>query len=251
VSTEKTLELQTMTERWITLAEAVHAQLVGAADEAMKSTEGMSNWAPETVAVRLLLRSCRNLQGVLLLCRQRLVVESRTLARSIIENSFGVAALLSKPDSYLKMLREDSEESRRRQGKFILDRLPDSPGDRDKLRAAIATVEKGLDTISPKRVAELGVMLPQYLTYQRLSDDSAHATAKALQHHVKIVHGKAWTYRSEPGSDGQIAATVHHALLAALSVGIGATEHVGASAANRNLRLLAETWRAMPPVELI
>jgi hypothetical protein len=99
-------------ERWFGLGAEVHASLLAAADMAQELTRASTSWAPEAVAVRLLLRSCRNLEGVLLLCRQGLVVESRTLARSLMENSFGVAALGSKDaaHTYLKMLRDDSEE---------------------------------------------------------------------------------------------------------------------------------------------
>lgn len=240
-------------DRWLVLAADVYAALLLAANEAMDRTQGASNWAPEAVAVRLLLRSCRNLEGVILLCQQRLVVESRTLARSLIENSFGVAALQS-PDaarSYLQMLRDDSEESRRRQGKFILENLPSAPGDLARLKQVIDAMDRSLKTISPKQVAELGAMFPQYLGYQRLSDNSAHATATALHHHVAVSSDKAWCYCFDRGTDGQIAATIHYALLAALAVGIGVSHLLGTDNSNAALHRLSERWREMPPVETI
>ncbi|XQU77395.1 DUF5677 domain-containing protein (plasmid) [Cupriavidus sp. H18C2] len=238
---------------WLALAGDVHTAMFLGADEAQRLTDGVTGWSAEAVAVRLLLRSCRNLQGIIVLCEQRLVVESRTLARSLLENSFGVAALQS-PESaqtYLQMLWDDSEESRRRQGKFILDKLSSSPGDVAKLRQAIDAMDRSLKTISPKQVAELGAMLPQYLYYQRLSDDSAHATAKSLHHHVTIAADKSWTFRYVPGTDGEIAATIQYALIAALAVGVGVADLVGAVESKVRLMQLSERWRALPTAESI
>lgn len=247
---------ETVMERWVALAVDVHSALLGASDEAQEMTRGVRNWAPEAVAVRLLLRSCRNLEGVILLCRHRLVVEARTLARSLMENSFGTAALQTEESAkkYIKMLMDDSEKSRRNQGTFILNKLPDAPGDLARLKEATDAIDKRLQLLSPKGVAELGPMLPQYLGYQRLSDDSAHATARALQHHVALHTdgaNKHWTYRFELGTDDEISATVHYALLAALAVGIGVTHQVKADTANANLHLRAQQWQSMPSIKTI
>lgn len=242
--------------RWLTLAADVHFGLAAAADESVDNTIGSANWAREAVAVRLLLRSCRNLEGFILLCEGRLVVESRTLARNLIENSFGVAALESESTAqkYLKMLKDDSEESRRRQGLFILDKLRDTPGDLTRLKEVMEAMDNNLKLMGAKQVAQLGNMLPQYLGYQRLSDDSAHPTANALQHHVAVHRDgdrKHWTYRFELGTDEELSATTHYALLAAIAVGIGVTHLVKAYTANAAMHELAERFRCMPPVATI
>lgn len=100
------------------------------------------------------------------------------------------------------------------------------------------------------RQPELGPMLPHYLGYQRLSDNAAHATANVLNHHV-VIHSDGanehWTYRFDPGTGGEISATILYALLAALAVGIGVTQLVKADAANAHLHQLSVRWKNMPP----
>lgn len=240
-------------ERWLALAVDVHIGLLAAADESQEMARGVTNWSPEAVAVRLLLRSCRSLEGVILLCRHRLVVEARTLARSILENSFGATALGTEESAqkYLQMLMDDAEKSRRNQGNFILDELPFASGDRAQLKEVTDAIDKRLALLSPKHVAELGPMLPQYIVYQRLSNDSAHATATALEHHVDRYAEEAWTYRFEPGTDDEISATFRHGLLAALAVGLAVTKLVNANIAFTNLYSLSERWDGMPPTQMI
>ena len=58
----------------------------------------------EAVTVRLLMRSSRLFQSVVLMAERGMVVQARTLARSIVEDSFVAGALTTKPDEVFKML---------------------------------------------------------------------------------------------------------------------------------------------------
>jgi hypothetical protein len=235
---------------WFKLAEDTNAALMRtaiAATSAVKTT----SMAPEAVAVRVLLRSCGTLQGVILLTERGMVAEGRTLARSLIENVICIAALLAEPAPFLKMLKVDADASRRQQGKFVLaEQLIASGARRKKLQATIDTIDKKAEIMSPKKVAALGPLTQQYLFYQRLSDDAAHPSSKSLHRYmVTDASRSGWKgYKSGAGDQGENAATLHSAILAALPIGVGITQMLKDKYGNAEFGQLADRFQAMPPV---
>lgn len=189
---------------WLDLADDVNKALMQVAAFGTNTVK-TSTWDPKAVAVRVLLRSCGTFQGVILLTEHGMVAESRTLARSLIEDAFAIAALHDAPDTFLKMLKDDSNQSRRRQANFMMaENLIKDQVANDKLKDAMDKVEKA-DILSPKKVAALGPLLKQYLSYQRLSDDAAHLSAKSLDRHVMTTPKRdGWHYRFGPGYPGKI-----------------------------------------------
>lgn len=237
---------------WFQLAADTNRALMRATVAGTQVATGI-NWSREAVAVRIAMRSCGTLQGVILLSEHRMVAESRMLARSLIENSFCMAALVSNADQFLKMLRDDSEATRRNQGKFIVaQKLGDSEADRQKVQAAIDVIDKGAAIMSPRKVAALGALLVQYLNYQRLSDDAAHVSATSLHRHVhRHPKGSGWDYRWLAGDKGENSATLHRTLLATLPIGITLTQILDDGLGNVAFHTLAERLQAMPPVPLV
>ncbi len=234
---------------WFELAEDTNAALMRAAVAGVRMAR-TTNWSRETVAVRIAIRSCGTLQGVILLTERGMVAEGRMLARSLIENSFCMAALVDNAVAFLNMLRADSEASRRNQGKFIIaQKLGDSDVDRQKLQVAIDAIDKDAAIMSPKKVAALGPLLIQYLNYQGLSDDAGHVSASSLHRHV-LPHpdGSGWDYRWLAGDQGENAATLHRTLLASLPIGIALTQILNDPNSNLAFQALAERFRVMPPV---
>lgn len=234
---------------WVSLARDTLDTLNSAAADAMHRPV-RTNWDPDAVAVRLLLRACGNLDGVLHLAKAGLVAESRTLARSLIENSFSVAALKEEPARFIALLKEDHHRSQRNQAEFILQAFSQEPHNRERLQEVIDAIDRKNSLMSPKKLAGMGPLLQQYLGYQRLSDDSAHVSAKALQRHVEHVNG-GWRYRNERGTTEEQASTLHYAVMAALSVGIGVTEMLGAGQQNAAFAPLCDRFASMPPVATI
>lgn len=109
-----------------------------------------------------------------------------------------------------------------------------------------------LRLMSPKKIAELGPLLSQYLVYQRLSDGAAHTTARALDFHVhRYTDGSGWIYKWGPGSKEENAATLNYACLAAISIGIGVSELLNAISQNATLSTHSERLNKMPPVKII
>ncbi len=236
---------------WFKIAEDLNTVLmrtVKAATSAVKTT----SMTPEAVAVRVLLRSCGTLQGVILLTERGMVAEGRILARGLIENAFCIAALHDNPEAFIEMLKKDSEASRHLQRKFIVAQdLIASGAKRDKLQAAIDEMEKPA-IMSPKKVAELGPLVKMYLAYQRLSDDAAHPSAKSLDRHVLTDEARTgWKYIWGPGDQGENATTLHYALLAAISIGVGITQMLKDMDNNAEFGDLSNRFDAMPPVSVM
>ena len=74
---------------WFKIAEDVNAALMRTVKAAAAAVQTTS-MTPEAVAVRVLLRSCGTLQGVILVTERGMVAEGRMLARSLVENAFDV-----------------------------------------------------------------------------------------------------------------------------------------------------------------
>jgi len=236
---------------WFKIAEDINAALMRTVKAAAAAVHTTS-MTPEAVAVRLLLRSCGTLQGVILVTERGMVAEGRMLARSLVENALCVAALHDDPDTFLKMLKQDSEASRHLQRKFIIaQNLIDADAKRDKLQAAIDNIGKS-KLMSPKKVAELGPMVNLYLAYQRLSDDAAHLSAKSLDRHVQTNAARSgWNYKWCTSDQGENATTLHYTILASLAIGIGITQMLKDMNSNAEFSDIANRFGAMPPVTVM
>ena len=133
------------------------------------------------------MRSSGSFQGVILLAERGMVVQARTLVRSVIEDSFVAAALTTEPDKVIQMLKDGHEASRRFQADFILAQgLGPGDMDRETLEEAIDKMDDKARFLNLGKVAGLSSMLPQYLSYMRLSSDAAHPSAASLQKHVAV-----------------------------------------------------------------
>ena len=93
---------------------------------------------------------------------------------------------------------------------------------RDKLLAAIDQLGKP-DTMNVKKLASLGPLIKQYLYYQRLSDDAAYTSGKALEHHVAQEDG-GWHFRWGPATAEETAATLHHLVIGAMLIAVGVVQ---------------------------
>jgi hypothetical protein len=243
--------LRAENQDWFRLSEDLNAVLMRTAINATATVHDPSI-SPRAVAVRMLLRSCGSLQGVVLLTERGMVTEGRTLARSLYEVAFCVAALIDRPDEFVGRLRDDAEASRKKQADFILaEKLLDDATKLEKLRAALKAMRK-TQRMNMKSVAGLGALLNQYLAYQRLSDDSVHISIRSLHRHVLVDENRSgWNYQWCVGTREANAATLHHATLAGISIGIGITQLLGDTEGNSAFAGLAERQEAMPRVTAV
>ncbi|WP_439886367.1 DUF5677 domain-containing protein [Pseudomonas sp. MBLB4123] len=236
---------------WFQLAEDLNKALVRTALTAMELAK-TNLLAPQAIAVRILLRSCGQFQGVVLLASRGMVAESRTLARSVLEGAFAIAALHDNPEKFLALLREDNSASKKNQGKYILaERLVADPANEARLREIVESMGK-VNYMTPKAIAALGPLTAHYLAYQRLSDDSAHISAKSLDRHVARNGDKSgWLYSWGPGSPEDNAATLHGAILGGMSIGVGVTAMLNDENGNAEFAELARRFQLMPEVQTI
>ncbi len=236
-------------EAWFRFAEDTNAALMRVVVTARETPVARGiNWSKEAVAVRLLMRSCGSLQGVMLMAKRGMIVQARMLIRAIIEDCFYAGALTTKPDKVIAMMRDGAEASRLAQAKFIVDQqLGDSAEDRKRLEQAMDEMDKQASFLRPRKVAALSPMLPQYLNYMRLSEDSAHTSASSLNKHVDSnADGSGWGYKIGPAQQGEIESTLHRAMLAVLPVGVVVNQFMPDPVNNAALKALGNRLQALP-----
>lgn len=220
--------IRKQSEELFKLAEDTSAAFISLGNVATKKAHGISVWSRESVSTRTLMRALGLLQGVIVLTERGMVVESRTLARGVFECSFAIAALCKNPDSFIDLLKKDSEASRKRQASFIHDqKIGEGSYDPERLKEVIDGFEKGLRTLNFKEIAASTPISGLYLEYQRLSDDSAHLTARSLHKLFKLDGKRVVGYRAGPGEVEENTATLHKVVMAALPVGAGVASIFG------------------------
>ncbi len=243
------LETRIDNVEWFSLADEACDALVELTDSAMKSVK-TGSWDPVAIMVRILLRATGNCQGAILMAERGMTAEARILVRSLIEAAFCVAALHECSRKFIEMLRKDSEASKQQQRKFVINQnLVEDMSVRAKIKEVIDAAEKG-NILSPKKVAELGPLLKQYLVYQRLSDDAGHVSARSLDRHVQRLDG-GWCYAAGPASKEVSASTLYYLVLSVMPIGIAASEILKDYKANSRFSAVAGRFQAMPNVGAI
>ena len=239
-------EMRAANRAWFDLAYDVNTAMTAVATRAMDVAKG-NKWSQEAVAVRLLLRTTQSFQGTILLSERGMVSPARALVRTIVEDSICAAALVDKPDEVIQMLKDDSDASRRGQANFISEQqLGNDAAMLAKLKAAIHVMDKK-ERINWREMAKCGSMLPQYLTYQRLSDGALHTSAASLDLHIaRLPDKEGWVYRVGPGEPGDIAATLHWAVLSIMPVCVAVTQIVPDTVGNAAVVALADRFKALP-----
>lgn len=234
---------------WFSLAEDLNialSRLIDLAQHQIKCT----SMDPLAIGVRTLMRTAGMYRGALLLTERGMTSEARTLTRSVLDGAFAVAALLANPEPSIKMLKDDYEQSRIQQAQFI--RNQNLVLDKQTITNLMKVIEKPgkFCFMTSKGLAGKGVLLKQYLFYQRLSEDSAHISIKSLNRHVQKV-GDGWRYLLEPGTVPENEATLYHAISAMLAVSIGMTELLEFSDLNQEFSALSDRFAEMPAAEVI
>lgn len=231
------------------LAETLNKRLIYLT-EFCASNVKESTWHTKAVAVRLLMRSCGLLQAVILLSERGMIVEGRTIARGLLEASFGVAALHDDAEGYIKLLKSDSEASRRNQLKYLMEQqLTPQLNSAKKIQESIDNINSKQKLMNQKSIALMGPLASQYLAYQRLSDDSVHVTARSLNHYIKLnENDPGWHYEWLVGDQESVAKNLYTAVLAALPIGLGVAWIIDEAAAIKDFSGLAMSFHKMKPL---
>lgn len=184
--------------------------------------------AKDDIALRLLLRSCGNIAGVIVLTRTGLVAEGRTIARCLLENVLGAEKLRKTPEEYIKLLNDDFELSQRKLLELLrtlsLDDLTDlgQAHHRENLKDLSEKTgnlnKKKTKFIKQDELAKAGDLGWHYSIYKYLSNDAAHTTAQSLDRYAKEMDGNG-CYLLPEGTNAEHADTLHYAVTFALHVG--------------------------------
>ncbi|MCW8176800.1 DUF5677 domain-containing protein [Verminephrobacter aporrectodeae] len=243
---------QTNASDWITFASEVHKALWEAADDAMEhANEATNSWSAKNVAIRLLLRSCDNFKGVIVLIKSDLVAESRAITRCLIENAFGARELLSDESKYIDMLLDDHACSQLRRSETILSSssMCERLSEPERLKQFKNSIDKRRKFIDQKSLADKGASKSLYLIYQWLSDDALHTTAQSLRRYVGLYD------KTQPGCRWSVVThaehidTLYYAIFAALTVGLSVSQLLGTKDANSVLAHLDQRLNTMKPAE--
>jgi hypothetical protein len=210
------------------------------------------SFEPKPVAHAVLLRGVGNFQGAILMAERGMVIQARTLARSVLEDAFCMAALHDKPEVFLEHLRNDHNLARKSQAKAILKLVDPEKYDAAALKHVISEIPR-LKNLGVDGLAELGALASQYVAYKVLSNDGAHPSAKSLERHMSFSEDrKGWNgFRVGPGKNPDIAEALNFALLAALPLGIGYTQILGDDEGNTALRPLVDRYHGLPDMRTL
>lgn len=236
---------------WFDLVEDLNRALQATASRAIEVHHGTS-LDPAAVATRLVMRACGSFQGSILAAERGMVTEALTLARSLFEAAFCMAAMLDDPAHFMEGLAADAEAARREQAKFLVAQgLPaNDAATLDRLKEVIEEIGKQPRMLSPKQLATTGPLIKLYLAYQKLSNDAAHPSVASLHRFVATtVDRSGWRYRWGPGKADEIAFALQQAAQAALALAVGFTEFTADHENNRKLGPLSDRLLALPSPE--
>lgn len=237
---------------WFGLADDVSSTLQ---QMAFRNTEAATmdslSFEQKPVSHCVLLRASGNFQGAVLMAERGMIVPARIMARSVLEDSFCIAALHDKPQDFLDHLKVDDKLARKGQAKAVLANGKLDPANEEKLRAFIASIPR-LENLGMAGLADLGPLNTQYLAYRVLSNDAAHPSATSLMRHMSYNDARTeWLgFKVGPGKDLEIVQSLNFAIMAALAIGVAYSTIVGDKGANEQFGELSRRYHDLPETRI-
>ncbi|NYH26248.1 DUF5677 domain-containing protein [Paraburkholderia bryophila] len=236
---------------WLKYADKLYdfAQSVLAGSSIPISPQGAAD--PKVLAATLLVRTTSNFKGAMVLAREGLVVESRTLVRCCFENLFWLGNLLKEGDKFVKEMGADDAKSMHKRLTFILDKqLSSTDATENRLRGVAQNISEQwpkAKILNPKEVAQASVIKAGYLIYSQLSADSAHPSLTSLKRYV--AHDQSTGERGIDVSPippaEEVARTVNWGCMALLGACVAFNQIVGQAVAARLLNNIADEFDAV------
>ena len=208
---------------------------------------------PKVVALTLLARTLKAMQATDMLIEAGLIVEARTVTRSIHENLFYAAALTKTGEAFVQELENDDISIRRKRAKGLLEFFEKQDGGKTDRHAELEAYREHLwethgkiAEISMAKAAQAGGVHDAFIAYRELSTDAAHPSAASLSRHV-IAHddpdGPPFTVVDEPALDPlEDVDTLELLCMAVLGVIVAVNETLGGVAAGERLDGLGEEF---------
>jgi hypothetical protein len=140
----------------------------------------------QVFGLALLVRTISNFDGVIILLQANKIVEARTLMRSCFENLLYAAGIAAEGRKFVDEMIRDDIAARRSRGEFLIERIIediDSP-ENDELRRFLRETNRTSGRLTPKTVADRGVLSKGYIIYSQASADAAHPTVTSLTRYI-------------------------------------------------------------------
>jgi hypothetical protein len=213
---------------------------------------------PKLLALALLCRTVTNFKGVIILTRERLIVEARVLTRCCYENMFMVGGLSAEGDAFAERMKADDRAGRSSRLKFQFETESLFETLSAETQTAVAAAYNSLTNsetrkfLKPKQISGIGPFKETYAAYAQYSGNAAHPTLTALARHWSLDQ-KTATFDTIPEpTEDQLDETLHLACIALLSIMVVVNEMNGFTEAGKELielnmelkTLQAEKWGA-------
>jgi hypothetical protein len=151
------------------------------------------------LAMLLFTRTLSNFQGAVLMAERGMIVEARTLARSCLESTFCLAAMVDGKADFANEFQRATLKSRKARAEYILmepGRLAFTDVESaDKLRAYAEQLKnhpEPLRGLNFEQIAAKVGFADMYVFYRQLSADAAHPSLEALERYVREDNSVRW-----------------------------------------------------------
>lgn len=240
---EELRNIRAANAEWFDLIEDVAACLQQTAVKACDTVRG-TPFEPHPLGLLVLHRANGLIQGAILLLERGMVVEAKTLVRSLLECAFVLAALHEQPEAVKRMLIEDMDAAKKGQAKALLKigAATDTKALQERLKEFGEVRQMSID-----KLADLGVLKSLYLQYRLLSNDAVHPSGKSLRRHMVVADdGKSWGgYRFGPGPQNEIADAAYLIFLAGVPVGVAFQQMIGDKENNARMGEIVERSKTL------
>jgi hypothetical protein len=209
----------------------------------------------KVVALALLSRTLSNFKGAAIMVREDLLVEAQVLTRCCFENLISIAGLHTDGAKFIEALVRDEAASRRKRGKFLLERQNPEGQVREyeaPLREYIKTLEEEYpkaSTLNQRQIAESTVLRDAYIYYGHFSAIATHVSASSLSLHLKSEIENGQVVRTLEVAPVPTAYDLKELFLetcdAMIGVAVTANEIIGGTPTGESLRALMEEHRAL------
>lgn len=237
--------LRQKNKEWFSLADkfVFLLQEIAIRTSESETVKGTTLTAP-ALAAAIALRSAGLSQAAILLIERGMVVETRIMIRSLLENAFCIAALIENKDEFIEALKKDRAASRKALASIALEEFPEHK-EAQNLRAFLEKQAPKLKHLNMGEIAKSGPLKKEhYLLYRMLSNDSAHLSSKSLERHYRILpEENVWNgYKMGVGEDKEIIETLWYLALSIMHICIGITEITKDQTSNKKANDLVKKY---------
>ena len=184
-----------------------------------------------------------------MLWERGMTIEARSLARTCLESTFCMTAVLQAGEVFIDRLLLDAHKHKRTLARNLITIRTEQDLGAEmfaRLKAFTDTPpDEGVPRWLPaKEMADASPIADMYVFYRELSGDSAHPTIQALERYLKRDHRDEleFTWGWEQDAD-EILSTIYYACVFIMAAGVAFNVQVASNASVD--RTLAGTWERL------